>query len=57
MNARVINGVAWVVATLALAVNATQQGWDGFSTAGSIFGYTLICVALAVVIDNKIKED
>lgn len=57
MNARVINVVAWVVATLALAVNATQQGWDGFSTAGSIFGYALICAALAVVIDNKIKED
>lgn len=57
MNARVINVVAWVVTTLALTINATQQGWDGFSTTGSIFGYTLICAALAVVIDNKIKED
>lgn len=57
MKARTINRAVWAVIALALSANTLFEGWDGFATAGNIAGYAIICAALCIAINSRIKED
>lgn len=57
MKARTINRAVWAVIALALSANTLFDGWDGFATAGNIAGYAIICTALCIAINSKIKEE
>lgn len=57
MKARMINRAVWAVIAIALSANTLFEGWDGFATAGNIAGYAIICTALCIAINGKIKEE
>lgn len=57
MKTKTINRAVWAVIALALSANTLFDGWNGFATAGNIAGYAIICAALCIAINSKIKED